>query len=50
MMLIVICPKCKNKQKTNPKKIASSIKTCVYCGHRFKIHINLKKSRIVKRL
>ncbi|HJX05732.1 MAG TPA: hypothetical protein VJ461_03410 [Candidatus Nanoarchaeia archaeon] len=50
MMLIVICPKCKNRQKTNPKKVASSIKTCVYCGHRFKIHSNLKKSRIVKRV
>ncbi|MBN2052317.1 hypothetical protein JW756_02335 [Candidatus Woesearchaeota archaeon] len=50
MMLVVICPKCKNKQKTNPKVVASSIKTCVYCGHRFKIHSNQKKSRIVKKI
>jgi len=50
MMLIVICPKCKHRQKTNPKRIAVSIKTCVYCGHRFKIHTNSKKSRVVKRL
>ncbi|MBW3000316.1 hypothetical protein KY341_00390 [Candidatus Woesearchaeota archaeon] len=50
MTLIVICPKCKHQQKTNPKKIATAIKTCVYCGHRFKIHSNTKKSRILGRV
>jgi hypothetical protein len=50
MLLEVMCPKCKHKQKTNPKKVISSIKTCVYCGHRFKIFSNAKKDRIVKRL
>ena len=50
MELIVICPKCKHRQKTNPKNVMTSIKTCVYCGHRFKIHSTPKKSRIIKRV
>jgi Zn ribbon nucleic-acid-binding protein len=50
MLLLVMCPKCKNRQKTNPKKVASSVKTCVYCGHRFRIHSDQKKSRIIRKV
>ncbi|MBU1199428.1 MAG: hypothetical protein KKF46_07005 [Nanoarchaeota archaeon] len=50
MTLIVICPKCKHQQKTNPQKIVSAVKTCVYCGKRFKIHSNEKKTQILKRV
>ncbi|MBN2459647.1 hypothetical protein JXB28_05155 [Candidatus Woesearchaeota archaeon] len=50
MMLIVLCPKCGHQQKTNPQKVISAVKTCVYCGHRFKIHSSIKKSRVVKRV
>jgi len=50
MELIVICPKCKHKQKTNPKNVMASIKACVYCGHRFKIHSNTKKRSIIRQV
>lgn len=52
MVLIVRCPKCGQDQKTAPnvKKtgdITKKVKRCVYCGHSFKIHGSLVKSRIV---
>lgn len=49
-MIIVKCPKCKHEMKYNPKSgaITSKSKCCVYCGHIFKIHSTLEKSRIVK--
>lgn len=54
-MLIVRCPKCGRDQKTNPiiKKegdMTSKVKRCVYCGHSFKIHSSIDKSRIVKNI
>ncbi len=44
--LLVMCPKCGGRQKTQPKKIKGSIKRCVYCGHSFVIH-SLEKERIL---
>jgi uncharacterized Zn finger protein len=54
-MLIVRCPKCGKDQKTDPRlkkkgDIISKVKRCVYCGHSFKIHSSIDKSRIVKRV
>lgn len=51
-VLIVRCPKCGKDQKTMPniKKrgdITTKVKRCVYCGHSFKIHSSLPRSRIV---
>jgi len=53
MVLVVKCPRCKNDQKTDPRieklgDITKKVKRCVYCGHSFKIHSKLPKSRIVK--
>lgn len=52
MVLVVKCPKCGHNQKTDPKVVATGdltkkVKKCVYCGHSFKIHSNIDKSRIV---
>lgn len=52
-MIIVKCPHCGNTQRTAPKveqrgDITKKVKRCVYCGHSFKIHSNLDKSRIIK--
>jgi len=47
MMLLVMCPRCGNQQKTNPKVVLGSVKKCVYCGHSFVIHSS-QKDRIVK--
>ncbi|MFH0870288.1 MAG: hypothetical protein V1866_04500 [archaeon] len=49
MMLLVMCPKCGNRQKTNPKVVLGSVKRCVYCGHSFVIHSS-QKDRIVKQV
>ncbi|MFH1212268.1 MAG: hypothetical protein V1659_05075 [Candidatus Woesearchaeota archaeon] len=51
-MFVVNCPKCKNMMKVNPvsKDITKVKKRCVYCGHTFLIHSNLKNSRIIKQL
>ena len=52
-MLIVRCPKCGHDQRTDPKveklgDVTKKVKRCVYCGHSFRIHSNMDKSRIVK--
>ncbi|MGV8163024.1 MAG: hypothetical protein ACP5N2_06860 [Candidatus Nanoarchaeia archaeon] len=52
-MLIVRCPKCGKDQRTAPivkreGDLTNKVKRCVYCGHSFKIHSSLAKSRIVK--
>jgi uncharacterized Zn finger protein len=52
-MLIVRCPKCGKDQKTNPilkntGDVTSKVKRCVYCGHSFKIHSSIEKTRIIK--
>jgi len=49
-MLTVKCPKCKHDMKYMPSKgdITKKVKRCVYCGHSFRVHSSLKKSRIVK--
>jgi hypothetical protein len=49
-MIIVKCPKCKHDMKYDPKPgmITSKSKRCVYCGHTFKIHSDLEKSKIVR--
>lgn len=48
-MFLVKCPKCKNNMKYQPKNELKK-KRCVYCGHTFTVHSNIKKSRIVKKL
>jgi len=51
MMFLVKCPKCYKEMKCDPRiDISKAVKTCVYCGRHFKIHSNLEKSRIVKKL
>ena len=45
-MLLVMCPKCGGRQKTNPQRIMNSVKRCVYCGRSFVIH-SLQKERIL---
>ncbi|MBN1792200.1 hypothetical protein JW826_00740 [Candidatus Woesearchaeota archaeon] len=45
-MLLVMCPKCGGRQKTNPKQVSGSVKRCVFCGKSFVIH-SLQKDRIV---
>ena len=39
MMLLLICPKCKNKMKymTKERILTGKRKVCVYCGKSFKI-------------
>jgi len=50
-MLTVKCPKCSNEMKCSPRKaITKAIKVCVFCGRSFKIHTNIEKSRIVKKV
>ncbi len=51
-MFKVSCPKCKNQMNYDPKAgaITTKIKRCVYCGHSFKIHANIDKSRIIERI
>ncbi|MBC8501045.1 MAG: hypothetical protein H8D38_04755 [DPANN group archaeon] len=50
-MLLVKCPRCKKEMKCAPRvSITKAVKVCVYCGRSFKIHPNLAKSRIVKKL
>ncbi|MBN2142965.1 hypothetical protein JW711_06580 [Candidatus Woesearchaeota archaeon] len=46
MLLVVMCPKCGGKQKTNPRRVSGSVKKCVFCGHSFVIH-SLEKDRIL---
>ena len=53
--LIVKCPKCGKNQRTNPRvkkksEVSKKVKRCVYCGHSFKIHPSIEKTRIVKQL
>ncbi|MEM4259943.1 MAG: hypothetical protein QXG00_01790 [Candidatus Woesearchaeota archaeon] len=54
-MLKVKCPKCHQEMLYNPNttnsnlsEITKKIKKCVYCGHSFKVHSELMKSRLVK--
>ncbi|MFA5796639.1 MAG: hypothetical protein WC916_01210 [Candidatus Woesearchaeota archaeon] len=49
-MIIVKCPKCKHNQNVLPRPGILTVKSkrCVYCGFTFKIHADLKKSRIVE--
>ena len=49
-MLKVSCPKCKHVMNYEPRggMISSKTKTCVYCGHTFKVHSNQEKSRIIQ--
>ena len=47
MTLLVMCPNCGGRQKTNPKVISGSVKRCVYCGKSFVIH-SMNKDRILK--
>jgi transcription elongation factor Elf1 len=50
-MLLVKCPRCKKDMKCDPRiDISKAVKVCVFCGKSFKIHSNLLKSRIVKKL
>ena len=51
-MLIVKCPQCKHNQNYDPKagSLSEKSKKCVYCGKSFKVHSDLKKSRIVKEI
>jgi ribosomal protein S27E len=46
-MLLVQCPHCKNRMKTNPKDPSKASKKCVYCGKTFKIHSPGGNSQIV---
>jgi len=51
MIFLVKCPKCGHEMKCAPRgNITESIKKCVYCGRSFKIHSNINKSRIVKKV
>lgn len=54
-MLKVKCPKCHHEMLYDPKSsgsivsdITKKVKKCVYCGHSFKVHSTLLKTRIVK--
>jgi len=47
MTLLVMCPNCGGRQKTNPKVVSGSVKRCVYCGKSFVIH-SMRKDRILK--
>lgn len=48
-MIKVRCPKCRHAMNYNPTAgmMSTKSKRCVYCGHTFKIHPNLKDSRIM---
>ena len=53
MVFVVVCPNCKNTQRTDPKlkkltDVSNKSKRCVYCGKSFKIHKNINDSQIVK--
>lgn len=51
VMFVVKCPQCKHDMRYHALKTApvtEKRKKCVYCGHTFKIHVNLKDSRIVR--
>jgi len=49
MIFLVKCPKCGKEMKCSPRtEINTAVKKCVYCGRSFKIHSNIRKSRIVK--
>jgi predicted nucleic-acid-binding Zn-ribbon protein len=45
MMLLLQCPKCKNRMKYQSKTVilTGKRKTCVYCGRNFKVRDNLIK-------
>lgn len=45
MILLLICPKCKNKMKykSQDKIITGKRKTCVYCGKSFSVGENVIK-------
>jgi len=48
-MFVVRCPECKHTQRYQSAKtapVSEKKKKCVYCGHTFKIHPSLVKSRI----
>lgn len=50
-MFVVKCPQCKHTMRYQAVKtapISDKKKKCVYCGHTFKIHVNLLDSRIVR--
>jgi hypothetical protein len=49
-MLLLQCPKCKNRMKADPKagSLTEKKKRCVYCGHTFKIHTSPASSTIIK--
>ena len=50
-MFVVKCPECKHDMRYHAVKtapVSDKKKKCVYCGHTFKIHVNLKDSRIVR--
>jgi Zn ribbon nucleic-acid-binding protein len=50
-MFVVKCPQCKHDMRYHALKtglVTEKRKRCVYCGHAFKIHVNLKDSRIVR--
>ena len=46
-MLLLQCPKCKNKMKyqamDNKKDLDKKSKRCVYCGHSFNVRKNVEK-------
>ncbi|MBN2367789.1 hypothetical protein JXC34_02130 [Candidatus Woesearchaeota archaeon] len=47
-MFLLMCPKCKNKMKYQPRgSLDGKKKKCVYCGYSFTVHPDQKKSRII---
>ncbi len=51
-MFLVKCPHCGRDQRYQPRPgvLTAKSKRCVYCGRNFKVHANLNKSRIVRRV
>ena len=49
LTLLVMCPQCGNRQKTQPQKVMGAVKKCVYCGRSFVIH-SAAKDRIIQRV
>jgi len=45
MMLLLICPKCKNRMKyqSQDKILTGKRKACVYCGRSFLVRENILK-------
>ncbi len=51
MKFKVRCPDCKQTMRCAPRsKITEVVKQCVYCDRNFKIHPNIKESRIIERI